>query len=420
MPLKQIYFLWTSVLFFNLFYLIPKVSVLKLFHMRDIGFIFLFMGLFCILLKPIKVKPKPGIIGLLLIIYFLMIGIHISLSSIHYHQSIIDGMAAARSQFTYLIFFIFLYFLFENRVALEKCLDWLAIIAVATSVISILHYLGVSLHYREKFEDWEVVRSGIRRIFIPGLALIHFSLVWCFSNWIASDKRKTLYGIATVFFWAVLFFHQSRGQIIGLMAATLVIFLIARKIKLFVVFFSIGILAAVILNLTMKEENLIMTTFSSSITDVREGSGTWEGRLHQMDTDFEEFKEHPLIGSGLVTVRISKFETTNKIEYLKMAAKARKEDLGYTHWIKMFGIAGIIWLAMLYFFSFKYCYRLIKTEKKNVSPLVFFCTGYLIFVVVSGVTLNHFMIADKSYLLAVFLAILVFLEKERKRNLKLY
>lgn len=390
------------IIVFNLFSIVPWAFIPGVFNIEDVGIVLLGIGLFLAVIRENQLTIIANPITWLIFIYFCLIGVHISLATIYYDQSIINGIIAARNQLCYLTFPLFLLQLNKSE-QIISLLNFLSIIAVLVLFLSVLNYIGIPILHSSRAEDWNIIRSGINRVVIPGMPLLNFCLVWQFCRWLY-NKKDTFAALGTLILLGGHIFHQSRGQIIGFIGVMAVLFLLTRNYKKLIFFGIVGGIAAIIAGGTM-EQNIVLAPVISSVEDLSQGTGTVQGRLEQLKTDIKEFKEHPWIGSGLIAIRTSKFSNDPRIA-AEMKAKTRKADLGYSHWLKMFGIAGITWLIGFYYFLGKTTiktYRVVNEESKIIA---LFCIGYLTFIVISAVTLNHFMVSERIVLLGLMSAIL--------------
>jgi hypothetical protein len=139
------------------------------------------------------------------------------------------------------------------------------------------------------------------------------------------------------------------------------------------------------------------------VENVTEQTGSAEGRMLQLETDMAVFMEHPFFGSGTVALRADR---TN-LGMTELAAIARKADLGYSHWLKHYGILGIAWLVWFYLALWTHARRAEKILTKNYRALSAFGFSYLIFFVVSFVTLNHLMFDNSILTVCLVCAVLV-------------
>ena len=402
--MKIIFFIF-FILLYKAFYLTPWGVVEGTFNVRDISLFLLAISLLFSYFGKTRVSnSKKDGFSLLIIVYMFIVLISIVLATINYNQSIINGVVAARSQYFYLVYFVFIALIKRNE-DIYKILNALLYIAMVVFFLTLVNYFVTPVFYHEKAEGWGAVRSGIERAFVPGTPLISFAAVWASVRWVTKEKSKSDYsGIMAVFLIGAHFFQQSRGGIISLMAVLCLLFWLTQNYRKLVAMLAMGFLG-VLLSGFFMEENILLAPFTTTVEDVSEQSGTVGARMSQVETDLYEFKQHPIIGSGLIAVRTATYGSTTYQREV-MAAKARVADLGYMHWIKIYGIVGIIWLLFLYWAIKRTIGKAFKIKDKEAKVLVLFCTGYMLFIVISSITLNHFLIDERIVLFCLILAIL--------------
>jgi len=393
------------VLVYDLFYVVPWAFIRGVFDISDVALVLVWLGLPVAVMwkKQIKILVNP--ISWMVIAYLLLVGVHIAFAAIHYNQTILNGFIAVRGQLFYLSFFVFCLLLDKTKKTIIL-LNLITIIALVVLSLSVLNYFGLSIFHHWRVEGWHEIRSGIRRAYIPGMSLLNFALLWQFIRWLKGEKNKRHYlAGSTLLLLAGHFFHQSRGQIWGLLGATVVILFLTRKYRHFILICCAGIVAAGVASVTM-EENIVLNPFTTTVDDLSKGAGTVRGRFDQIITDLNEFRQHPWVGSGLIAVRFSKYESDRRMARA-MGGKVRKQDLGYTHWMKMYGLVGIIWLAGFIWLLWRRGRWALRSAEEQQRCVALFAVAYLVFVIVSSVTLNHFMIPERIILLCLTAAIVV-------------
>ncbi len=157
----------------------------------------------------------------------------------------------------------------------------------------------------------------------------------------------------------------------------------------------VGLCAVLIASYTM-ETNIFLNPFVSGVEDVTEQTGTAAGRSQQLETDIEVFKQYPYIGGGTSALGSDDPGFANI---------ARKTDLGYSHWLKHYGILGIAWLLLFLIMLFSYTRKLQKILPRDYRAIAAFSMSYLIFFTVSFVTLNHLMFRGSTLVMCLYCAI---------------
>ncbi|OEU69192.1 MAG: hypothetical protein BA863_00130 [Desulfovibrio sp. S3730MH75] len=377
------------------------------FNIADVGNGLIWLGVFLVLILPGKRKILWNPISGLIILYILFVCIHISLASLYYGQSLIDGLIGVRHQFYYLSFFMFLV-LFDDTKKIVQLLDILVVVSFVLVILAVINHFGPTI-FHHKWAEGHGIRSGITRAFIPGMSVISFSLLWAFAKWINSENTKKLSRESTIFLFAAHFFRQTRMRLIGVIMIMTSLLVIKRKwVPLLFLLILSGISFGII-EATM-EDNVMVNLFSSVYEDVVEQTGTWKPRLEQLELDLWEFKRHPWLGSGASAIRSVTEQGGTRLQ-VKMAALSYKFDLGYTHWLKSYGMAGIVWLLLFFWFQFSMGLRAQKRCRGDDKTLAMFALSYLGFVIVSFVTLNHLMHPDGIIMVCLSAAVIVRLYK---------
>jgi O-antigen ligase len=168
-----------------------------------------------------------------------------------------------------------------------------------------------------------------------------------------------------------------------------------------------AIICAMVISYAVDKENIVSQAYMTAADRITAGdSGVWGGRLDQATTAIEEFIRHPIIGSGLATI---KADSDNKIAGTtqNMAELARKVDLGYLHWAKAYGLAGALWLVIFLIFLWNLGRSLLPIIQKEDRSIVIFGLSYVSFTIISSLTLNHFMIPARILLICLLTAIFV-------------
>ncbi|RJP83684.1 MAG: O-antigen ligase domain-containing protein [Desulfobacteraceae bacterium] len=402
--LLNIYLTALLVFIYSLFYLVPWAFVTGVIDIANVGLLLLLIGLSVSLFTSRRFTFLKNPFTVLIFLYLIFISIHVGLAAIHYDQAVIHGIIAVRWQFIYLSFFLFL-FLLKDEAHIIGYLNLISVIAILLLLLSVIQYSGFPIFHHDKSE-WESLRSGIRRVFIPGTPLIHLALIWKICCWVIDRKKsRPMISIQVLLLFTGMMFHQSRGPIIGILFTALVVFLSTRSYKKLMAGIIVGMISGSIL-MVATQQNLFMNAYSSTIHEVSEGSGTWGARLEQMKIDFEEFRKHPVIGSGLIAIRVSEYGTT-MVQKAEMNERTRLADLGYTHWIKLYGSAGAIWIVFFLYLLWSHSITAFRKSEGRARLLSLFVLAYTAFISLTGITLEHFLIEIRIILVCLVTAILI-------------
>jgi hypothetical protein len=128
------------------------------------------------------------------------------------------------------------------------------------------------------------------------------------------------------------------------------------------------------------------------------------GRMAKLKVDWEEFLEFPFLGNCATVVSLSK---ESQIFHRQWDFRNRVDltDLGYPHWLKSFGLTGVLWLLTVYVLIFIRLWKSLITKDKVCHCLALFCSSYFAFVVMTMLTLNHFMKEEMIILFSLSFAI---------------
>jgi len=373
------------------------------FHVADVGNVLIWAGLLVVLVfgRDRRIFWNP--VSVLMISYVVLVIFHMFLASYYYGQSFLDGLIAVRHQFYYLSFFLFLVILDDTK-KIERLLNIIVYVSVGLVLLAVINYFGPTV-FSHRWAEGQGIRAGITRAFIPGMSAISLSVIWVFTKWINSDEAGERRGAmwTTFILLTAIFFRQTRMRLLSLTAVMLSAMVLKRRWKPLAAFVILFVLAAGVISLRMRE-NLVVKPFSSTYSDVVDRTGTWGIRMRQLELDFEEFSRHPLIGSGVSALRAP--EKGTRLQRA-MAEVAYQSDLGYTHWMKSYGILGVVWLAFFFYIQFAMVIRAARKSDGLDRKLALFSLSYLSYMALSFLTLNHLMFPFYSFMIIMNAAIIV-------------
>lgn len=402
----------------RLFYLTPWAYIPYVFDTADVGLVLMWGALLATMMRN-RTNALYNPISLLVLLYILLIGVQIALSALYYDQSLLDGLIAARQQFSYASFFLFLLLLDDTR-KIKQLLNFLSVIALCAFILALINYMGPQIIHNSIEDD---MRAGIRRIYIPGFALLTLTCIWQISRWISKERPARFAAVLSLIFLGAIFFNLRRGTIIGLVVAVIALLIVRRK---YMTLLAAGVVAALAVGLAgmVMKDNILLHPFVTTVDELQSGgrgSGTWAARMDQIAVDFEEFSDHPFIGSGLVTIRLSTFKGGAK-QLAEMWALSYSSNLGYTHWVKNYGLVGVLWMIAFLYQVWGMSRRGLKIKNVQDASIREFGFGYVVFVTLSLVTLGHFMNPDRLLMMCLVSAILVRLDliaREARKKAKL-
>lgn len=346
--------------------------------------------------------------------YLVIVLIQVTLAAFNYRQSLLSGLIAVRHQFYYLALPLF-FLLLRSIDDYQRLLNGLTYLSLAVFALALVNYFGVTLFYGE-YAHGHGSRSGVVRGFIPAMGLIGLAAVWEATKWINAERRERGSGIKAWVLLGAHFFRQTRSRLVALVAVWLALMLVRRRYGLLFLSGILFTLTAATAQVVMTE-NLLLSLFSSTFSEVEKKEGTWEARLEQMQVVMQQFREHPLIGSGATLLRIDEAKAAEAPEQTAVArALVHVADLGYASVLKGYGLVGLTWLAIFLLTLFAQAYHAYRQGDSRQRTLALFALSYLLFVVISGITINHFMFADGILMLCLVAALLARLRWEQTRT----
>ena len=395
------YLLLVVILAYNVFFLVPWGFVEGGFNVADVALALIWIGVIggIIYSRQLPIWNNP--VSWLVLSYLLIVAMHVSLAAINYGQPLFNGVVAARYQYFYGFYFLCL-FLLKDVQRIGAFLNVLTVISLIVYALALVNYLGPTILYHEKAEDWIAIRAGIQRIFIPHMPLINMAFFWQFAGWLTKNRLCKYAGLQTLLLSGAIIFQQSRASILGTLIVVFAILLFYKKYKILFVGTALGVMVIGLASVVMQE-NILLQPFSGTAHFVQEEEGTKGGRISQFELDFDEFIKHPFIGSGLVAIRVSELDRLKRGDF---AERTRTADLGYTHWIKNFGIVGIIWVIAFLYVLLSTGIRLLNNSDGELATLSLFATAYVAFVGITMITLNHLMVKERIIVLCLVAALL--------------
>ena len=392
------------VLFTNSFLNVgPWWHVSGVFNIMDVGNALLWCCLIWLFAVSKDKEKLLNPITVLIVFHISFVLVHILLAHAYYQQGWFDGLVAVRHHFYYISFFVFL-LLFTGNKKVIQLLDLLVIIAVISLVLGFINYFGPKI-LTHKLAVHEKIRSGVKRAFVPAMDVLSFATIWLFVKWSAQSQLSKFQRGSAFFLLIGHIFRQSRMRLVGV---TLILFgMLAMRRKWKPLF---ALVLACILIFTVvevrKEENIITQLVGSAFTDVIQKKGTMSPRIKMIKVDIREFWRHPWVGGGTCALRRPNENAPTRFQ-LKTADLSYYHDLGYTHWLKFFGIVGVVWLILLFGSQFFMGLYVLKQGEETDRKLTLFALSYLVYVLSTLFTLDHLMIPSRILLNMLCAAIIV-------------
>jgi O-antigen ligase len=395
----------------DIFNLVPWAHVAGVFNVSDVGIALILMSVIALFIRYRIISVMNNPITWIIILYFFMAAAQASLAAINYGQSMLDGAMLLRHQLYYLSFFLFLY-LFKSFEDIRAILNTVAVIGIALFMLALINYSGIVI-FHHQWADGHGVRGGVERGFIPGMDIVSLALMWFTSAWgTAASSRKTTIG--SVIMIGAHFFRQTRSRIIAATAVLLFMMLYRKEYKLVLASVIIGIVLIAALQAFLPG-NFFYDLYTTSFTDVTESEGTWTGRSIQLEAAWNIFLQNPLFGSGSIALKGDSGLMVSDTDY-NVRLIASKSDLGYAHWLKSYGIVGLIWLFGFLYSVWRYAQRSLHLLGEKDKQIALFIMSYTVFIVISSITLNYFMMPHRIILVCMAAAISVRIHQLARLN----
>lgn len=412
----QFYIVLVLLCGFNFFDLFWWTHLSGLFNVSDIGILLIGVG---VIFKFIREGAKPIFrtnITIYLSVYFVLLLLQVCQANLLYDYSLIRGFMAIR-EYGYYLFALYLLYAIDSPLKLQKLVSIMSVLGLIAIILAIINGYVIRIFIDAQAEG-QGFRSGMERIHIPAITMITTVSILKVCDMIVAGRRlDVVAGIWALTFFVVILIRQTRMIIGGLFVAVTSLCILKGKIKLSILFFLLGLLVIWVIQLTSDvkfvEKTIELTVEEYHMTN--NGTGSLGARVIQIQRDFKIFLEHPIFGTGAAAIRvdsnISALSSDNKL--IKLGYKA---DLGYTSWLKSFGIVGMFWLVVLFIKLVRIGLKNYKSNnliREQLGMYVIGNTGYLF---ISFLTLNHFMYKGGIIMIAVLLSIAGLLEKGWKEN----
>ncbi len=399
---------------FDSFYLLPWARIPGVFNFSDLGL----LAIGGALVVHVGLSPservreafrQPEVV--LALVYLVIVLMQVSLAGLNYSQSVVNGVVAARHQFYYLALPL-VYICIRSAEEFRFFLKVLSVVACAVFALALFNYFVTPIFYHQ-FAEGHNTRLGVVRGFIPGMALIGLAAVWEAAQWVGGYQRGWAVSARGLWLFAAHFFRQTRSRLMAITLVWVALLLVHRRFGLLVLLAGVFSVAALVAEMTL-EENLMLGLFTSTAEDIGQGEGTWDDRLQQLEVVWHEFRDHPILGSGATLLRIA--EGTEGTANRAANALAYTADLGYPSMLKGYGLVGVLWLVCFLSVMVVRAYRAWQHGDALERCLALFCLAYLLFVGISGLTINHFMYTDGILMLCVVGALVATLRRAQSNR----
>lgn len=372
------------------------------FNVRDIGSALIILGLVRMIMLHRRDPALWTPMSVLILLCLVMVTFHVGIASLYYGQSLMDGILSARHYTYYLSFFVFLNVL-NTPLAITRFLNALTLMAIAIFALGIINYMGFTI-FAQKWAEGHGERGGVTRGFLPAMTIISIAAVWEFSKYAQSGGLKSG-GLASVILFGAHIFRQTRMRTIGLLAVLLFLLFRRRKWKAIYGVVLAGVIGVSVLEV-MLDVQIITSQVTSAAENIAEGEGTWGARVSQLESAYDAFMAHPIIGSGSAVLRAEEAVSIGN-SYRDLYVLQYKADLGYASWLKAFGMVGLVWLFSFFYIWWKMARQSIEFYGKYYEEITAFGLSSGFWIAGTFITLNHLMYVDSVVIVCACAAIVV-------------
>jgi hypothetical protein len=341
----------------------------------------------------------------LIIILMFMVAVQIAMASMNYGQPLLAGFVPTRLYFYYFSFVLFV-FLLDDVNRLSKFMDLLSWVSCVVIILSLVNY-SVTVIFYHPWAEGHNVRSGIVRAYIPAMDMLTLAGIWRFAKWIELPGAQTSSGLIAAFIYAAHVWRQSRGRLISLTLILLGLMVYKKKWKALAAA-SVAILIGYLTLQQTMEENILENAFESSAENLMDSTGTWAYRKQAMQSDLNIFLDNIWLGSGTIALSLPEGGKYSEEELEELKEIANAADLGYSRVIKAFGAPGVFWLLAFFYFFISNSLKASKLATGQESKtLAMMAASYTVYMLISSITLNHFMLPDRVMFMCLCATILI-------------
>lgn len=371
----------------SLFYLFWWSKVTGVFNTSDVGLFVLAASLvFTFLLSPEKHLLRNKI-SLLIVFQLLFCLFHIYHVVLKYDYSLFNSIVASRSFLYYCSFFLFLLLLDTRRKAVTT-LNALNMVMLFIMFLSIINYFGPTIFHHE-WAAGHNARAGIKRAFIPGMSILSLTAVWSFACMYAAGFTRMGWNLLSFAYIAGHIFRQSRMRLFGVLFCLVGMGLYQRRFITVLVALGMVALCSLALQEVLQVDLLGQNVFMT-LEDITKSKGTFQARLAFIELAFDEYMQSPIVGTGGSAIRAFKgaYQGVSQQQMQLFHILGKQSDIGILNWIKDFGLVGLAWVITFFTILSRLALRALRDPAEDRS-LALFCAFFLVFVMVTSLTLEH-------------------------------
>lgn len=391
------------------FLLVPQEFLVLpgIIRIYDIGIMFCFLYLAgSILVNSNRYKFFLNSFSYLLLAFFTIIVFSPLVSFINFKQPYIEGFRAIRGSFFYVYFFVLLAGI-NTQTKLLNYIRYLKILAVILTLITVAQYFfGLNIFHPNNSLD--IGRLGMSRMLNPGLDIVTLMFFILLGGLICNNKFFSIFDKSLlVLFSLQIVFSLTRSVVFGCIFSTIIALVISREYKnAFKICFA-GVMVSsmyLFIKLSMGIHSdfgigILSDLFHLTFDEITKVKGNVALRVTQAETYLKFGYENWFFGSGYISPigRVA----------IKLKYPFERQDLGYIIMFSQYGLVGLIWLTSLTIVFFKKGFRMLWSGINGVyRGIALGLVANFIFMMISFITLPHFIDPNRISVVAINLALL--------------
>jgi hypothetical protein len=372
------------------------------------------------MIQPQRFKKLSNSFSYYLFAFFAIIILSPFISYINYGQPYVVGLRAVRGSFFYIYFFVLLCGI-DTPLKLLRYIKYLKITALCLTLVAILQNV---LHINVFFSNHsnEIVRVGMNRMINPGLDIVMLVFFILIGNFIYSKKPNRIIDNVLLLILSIqILLSLTRSVIIGCLLTLVLIFIISREYKnaIKVSYAGVMLISCYLffkLSFGMHSNfgmGIISDLYHLTYSEVVNAKGNVGIRLLLAQTYLKFGFENWFLGTGYISP-IGSVAAIIKYPILR-------QDLGYIIMFSQYGLVGLIWLAGLSLSFFRKGFLLLRQSVVDeYRGIAIGLIGNFIYLLVSFITLPHFIDPDRICVVAINLALFQIIYSNSKKEIKIY
>ena len=356
------------------------------------------------------------------------------MAQLFFGQPYLTGLLFIRHSLVWLSFFFFVAFLRDLESA-DRFLRTLTVLVgiwlILLIVTKYLPNLGIIHVKHGYYGDGTMMRFGEHRLYFPYGAVPVYLYCYALAKLLHGAKEGGIMAKTVSIAFVGLVFYAvtssfTRVLIVSLVLVTLYALATCQRRILRLLAFALagGVVTVQAMGMAMGTGGFELIEQSNlGKLVLQQGSLETEyGRRLQLQMNLENFLKSPLSGVGnLVSGRSDDYERNPNMRTYRKYGFFNASDTGYPKMAAEYGLLGLFWLAWYYRHALARSKGLILGAQAATLPpearvIAYGSLYYTIHLLVSGVTLPHFVTPDGIVIVALSLAILAITRRSLEQS----